>query len=283
MSSTNIAPGVVVVPLNVPGPEYAGLTLTYDFKERIGAGGFGEVWRTLGRGTGDWHERATKVSFEPLESDRVRLAWHGTMAVAAQPPHPHLCSIGIVSWGSGRLWVSSELAEGNMADLAAGAARLPELVRYTREAAAGLDHLHGCGFVHNRVKPSNILIVGGLARVGDLDLVHPLRPDVGSGWVVRYGDPVSLAPEVLAGRLCPGSDQFALACAYAAVRLGRLAFPGGVARGRPELGAFPAAERAVLLQALASDPDRRFPSCRAFADALAVSAERDAAPDRPRN
>src|SRR5262245_38313959 len=102
MSSTNITPGVVVVPLNLPGPESAGLTLTYDFMELIGAGGFGEVWRTRIRGTGDWHERATKVSFEPLESDRVALAWHGTMAVAAQLPHPHLCSVGGVDWGSGR-------------------------------------------------------------------------------------------------------------------------------------------------------------------------------------
>jgi serine/threonine protein kinase len=280
MSTTNIAPGIVVIPLNLPGPEYAGLTLTYDFKELIGAGGFGEVWRTLSRGTGDWHEHVTKVSFEPPESDRVRLAWHGTMAVAAQPPHPHLCRVGIVSWGSGRLWLSNELAEGNMAGLAAGSARLPELVRYTREAAAGLDHLHGFGLVHNRVKPSNILIVGGRARVSDFDLVHPLRSDVGSGWVVRYGDPTSLAPEVLAGRLRPESDQFALACAYAAVRLGRPAFPGGVTRGRPELVALPAAEQSVLLQALAADPERRFPNCRAFADALVASAEPDGAPDR---
>jgi serine/threonine protein kinase len=280
MSTTNIAPGIVVVPLNLPGPEYAGLTLTYDFKELIGAGAFGEVWRTLSRGTGDWNEHVTKVSFEPPKSDRVRLAWHGTMAVAAQPPHPHLCRVGIVSWGSGRLWVSSELAEGNMAGLAAGAARLPELVRYTREAAEGLDHLHRCGFAHNRVKPSNILIVKGCARVGDFDLVHPLRADVGSEWVIRYGDPASLAPEVLAGRLCPGSDQFALACAYAALRLDRPAFPGEVARGGLELGALPAAERAVLLRALAADPDRRFPNCRAFADALAASPEPSAPDDQ---
>jgi serine/threonine-protein kinase len=277
MRSTNIVPGVVVVPLNLPGPEYAGLTLTYDFKELIGAGGFGEVWRTLSRGTGEWHERATKVSFEPLESDRIRLAWHGAMAVATQPPHPNLCKVGIVSWGNGRLWVSSELAEGNMAGLAGGGSRLPELLRYTREAAAGLDHLNGCGLVHNRVKPSNILIVKGCARVGDFDLVHPLRPDVASGWVVRYGDPNSLAPEVFAGRLRPGSDQFALACAYAAVRLGRPAFPKGVMGGRPDLNALPEPERTVLLQALIADPERRFPSCQAFADALAASAEPDAA------
>src|SRR5438874_1100676 len=143
MRSTNIAPGVVVVPLNLPGPEYAGLTLTYDFKELIGAGGFGEVWRTLSQGTGEWIERATKVSFEPTESDRVRLAWHGIMAIAGQLPHPHLCDVGSVDWGRGRLWETSKLAEGNMAGLAAGAARLPELVRYTREAAEGLDHMHG--------------------------------------------------------------------------------------------------------------------------------------------
>jgi serine/threonine protein kinase len=272
MSSTNIVPGIVVVPLNLPGPEYDGLAMTFDFKELIGAGTFGEMWRTRNRGTGDWHEDATKVSFEPVESDRSRLAWHGNMAVAGHLPHPHLCSVSMVFQVGGRLWVSSELAEGNIAGLASTPAPPGRLVQHIREAAEGLDHLHACGFVHNRVKPSNILIVGGRARVGDFDLVHPLRPDVGSGWVVRYGDLDFLAPEVLAGRLCPGSDQFALACAYAAVRLGRPVFPQGAARGQPEFGALPALERAVLLQALASDPDRRFPSCRAFADALVASA-----------
>ena len=99
MSSTNITPGVVVVPLNLPGPEYAGLTITYDFKELIGAGAFGEVWRTMIRGTGEWNERATKVSFEPTESYRVKLALYGSMAVARQPAHPHLCKPGSLSWG----------------------------------------------------------------------------------------------------------------------------------------------------------------------------------------
>jgi len=114
--------------------------------------------------------------------------------------------------------------------------------------------------------------VGGRARVSDFDLVHPLRPDVGSRWVMRYGVPGSRAPEVLAGRLVPGSDQFALACAYIAVRLGRPAFPGE-ALGEPELVTLPATERTVLVRALAANPDDRFSSCRAFADALAASAE----------
>jgi len=159
MRSTNIAPGVVVVPLNLPGPEYEGLTPTYDFKELIGAGGFGEVWRTRRRGTGDWHEHVTKVSFDPPESDRVTLAWHGTTAVAAQPPHPHLCRVGIVSWGSGRLWVSSELADGNMAGLAGGAARLlgvtRNAVRRHGLAATGSDE----GETKNRLENQPIRTV----------------------------------------------------------------------------------------------------------------------------
>jgi hypothetical protein len=86
---------------------------TFDFRERIRGGGYGEVWRTFTKGTAPTRfEVATKVGFEPLESDRGRLA---------------------------------------------------------------------CGLVHNRVKPSNILIVGGQARVGDFDLIHPLRPHVESG------------------------------------------------------------------------------------------------------
>lgn len=279
--STNIVPGIVVVPLNLPGPEYAGLTLTYDFKELIGAGGFGEVWRTLTRGTGNWNEHVTKVSYEPVDSDRVRLAFNGTRAIAAQKTHPHLCSVGIVSSCNGRLWVSSEMAEGNLADLATGSARLSDLVRYTQEAAAGLDHLHSCGLVHNHVKPSNILIVKGRARVSDFDLVHPLRPDVNSGWVVRYGDPTFLAPEVLAGQLSPSSDQFALACTYAVIRLGRPVFAVNTVQRKPDIDDLPAPERVVLARALSAKPDGRFPNCRAFVDALATTLDGRAHSRRP--
>jgi serine/threonine protein kinase len=107
--------------------------------------------------------------------------------------------------------------------------------------------------------------------VADFDLVHPLRSDVCSEWVVSYGDPNYLAPEVFAGRLCPASDQFSLACTYAAARLHRPAFPGGVLRGRPELGDLAISEKAVLLRALDTDPDRRFSNCREFAGALATA------------
>lgn len=270
MNNTGITPGIVVVPLNLPGPEYEGLTLTYDFKELIGAGGFGEMWRTRCRGTGDWLENATRVSFEIIESDRGRLALAAAKAVIRQPRHPHICSIRSVIGTSGRLWVGSELAEGNMAELAAGVNRGPALKRYIREAAAGLDHLHGCGLVHNRVKPSNILIFGGRAQLSDFDLVHPLQANVTSERVVKYGDRAFLAPEVLAGRLCLQSDQFSLACAYIEVRLGSAALVGGVSQC-PALAELVAGERAALLRALSANPEDRFPNCRAFADALAAS------------
>lgn len=268
MRSTNIVPGLIKVPNRFGGPEYAHLTLTYDFQERIGAGGFGEVWRTLTRGTGDWHQGATRVSFDPLESDRVQLAYEGARAVAAQQPHPHQWTIGIADSCFGRMWVTGELAAGNLAGLSDGATRLPQLLQFLRDAASGLDGLHRRGLVHNRVKPSSILIVDGRARIGDFDLVHRLKWGPESGWVVQYGDRAFLAPEVLAGRLCPASDQFSLACTYANLRLRRpVAFRGPPQRD-PDLAPLPTREQAVLARALAADPDRRFPTCQAFTAAL---------------
>jgi hypothetical protein len=58
MASTKITPGKIEIPLNLPGLD---LSLTFDFRERIGAGRFGEVWRVGTRGSAPtWGAGATK-------------------------------------------------------------------------------------------------------------------------------------------------------------------------------------------------------------------------------
>jgi serine/threonine protein kinase len=88
-----------------------------------------------------------------------------------------------------------------------------------------------------------------------------------------------MAPEVYGGHAGPASDLYALAYAYAELRLGHRPFKSSdpatlmyeQLQTRPDLSALPEPERKVLLKALAKQPEERFASCGAFVKALSES------------
>jgi serine/threonine protein kinase len=146
-----------------------------------------------------------------------------------------------------------------------------ELVRYVREVAECLDALHGQGVVYRDVKPDNIVVVKGHAKLTDAGMLQPPLGALGGA-----GTPAYMAPEVWRGRSGAPSDQYSLALSYAEMRLGRRAVSGRDLvevmcqhlEGTPDLAALPKAEQQVLLRALAKEPGQRYPSCVRFAHEL---------------
>jgi formylglycine-generating enzyme required for sulfatase activity len=156
-----------------------------------------------------------------------------------------------------------------------------ELLEYLREAAKGIDHLNSLGVQHRDVKPQNLLLVGGSVKVADFGLAKLLggQPASNSGSMT----PAYAAPEYLRGQVSPSCDQYALAVTYCELRGGRLPFAGDQAQvltghlmNPPDLTMLPAAERPSVARALAKRPEDRWPSCRAFAEAVAAAGPADA-------
>lgn len=50
-------------------------------------------------------------------------------------------------------------------------------VKYLRDAAAGLASLHECRIIHRDVKPQNILLKGGRAKIADVGVARLLKDD----------------------------------------------------------------------------------------------------------
>lgn len=261
----------------------------YRLDVRLGAGGFGQVWRAAGPGG-----KRVALKFVPL-ARKVGESELRSLDLVKDLNHPHLLAIHGHWQRNGYLIVAAELADRTLRDRLDEAVRggLPgvpreELLGYFAGAAKGLDFLNAprsdgaAGIQHRDVKPENVLLVGGEAKVGDFGLARALegaRADHSGSMSVRYA-----APEFFDGRTSPRSDQYSLAVAWCHLRGGQLPFAGdtwaelrdGHLHREPDLSMLPPEERPAVARALAKQPEARWASCGEFVEQL-----RWAAPGRP--
>jgi serine/threonine protein kinase len=150
-----------------------------------------------------------------------------------------------------------------------------ELLRYVREVAEHLDALHGDGLLHRDVKPDNIVVRKGHARLADFGQAKP-EPTQQPVSAAGSGTPAYMAPEMWGNKVSEHSDQYCLAVTYAELRLQRRLFASQdlvhlmmehLTR-MPDLAPLGEAEQQVLRKALAKDPAQRYPSCLRFAQEL---------------
>ncbi|MFO0844578.1 MAG: serine/threonine-protein kinase [Gemmataceae bacterium] len=255
----------------------------YRLLAEIGRGGCGVVWRA----TGPAGEVALK--FIPLDDTFVAGLERRALGHIRGIQHPNLIRL-VGSWTLGdHLIVGMELAEESLHDrlqraVAAGLPGVPveELLPLVEDAARGLDHLNAqqhphpeadgqlVSFQHRDVKPRNLLVAGGRAKVGDWGLMRMLE-----GWVTGHTGALTesfAAPEFFQGRTTRNSDQYSLAVSYALLRTGRLPFRGDPREAHlhrsPDLsGLANPTEQQALLRALDKNPQNRWPSCAAFVQA----------------
>ena len=125
----------------------------------------------------------------------------------ARVEHPNVVRVHDLGEHEGWLYSTLELCDTN---LHAWAPERPwaDVLERLIEAGRGLQAIHGSGLVHGDVKPANILIKGGVAKLGDLDLA---AIDGGLALWVR-GSAGYVAPEVGRGSTEIASDVFGFAC-----------------------------------------------------------------------
>ena len=261
---------------------------------RRGRGGFGEVWEAEASGG-----FLVALKFVRL-SNRARAAELRALDFVRGIHHPNL----LANFGSwlidDTLVIGMELADRSLLDRHIEATRqgyrgIPrgELLGYLAEVAAGIDHLNdyrhafdgrtSIGVQHRDLKPPNILLFGGGAKVADLGMARAMEGEVAGHtgiWTFPYA-----APEFFRGETTRQSDQYGLAATFCQLRGGRLPFVGSAASvtaghlfGRPDLEALPEPERPIVERALAKVAGERWPTCRAFVEALRL-LPLDAVPD----
>jgi serine/threonine protein kinase len=265
--------------------------------EQLGAGTFGVVWAAQDR---DGRNVALKFldcrgRYRDLIGAEVRV-----LRALGELRHPHIIQLNEVFPSARHLVLAMEKADCNLEDYRQAHLRdtgtnLPpeRILDLLAQAAEALDFMAGVklpglssrGLQHCDVKPSNLLLLGDTLKVADFGLCAGTsgQTHAGNGW---RGTWPFAAPELYHGKPAPGTDQYALAIIYCDMVLGKRAFwpgarPGDPPRGQPiNLTRVREREVPVLVRALHPQPSMRYPSCRAFIDALRKAVT---PPPPPRN
>ncbi|HAG97997.1 MAG TPA: hypothetical protein DCL75_03820 [Ktedonobacter sp.] len=253
----------------------------YRLTRKLGSGGFADVYQaehvylnTLA---------AVKLLNANLASSDIQ-NFHTEAKTVARLVHPHIVRVLDFGMEASMPYLVMEYApNGTMRQRHPRGTQVPLslVVMYTKQIASALQHAHMQRLIHRDVKPENLLLGrNNELLLGDFGAALLTHTSVMLSIQNIIGTISYMAPEQLEGKPTPASDQYALAIVVYEWLCGYCPFQGSLAEVHnlqlyeppPSLLAkiptlAPAVER-VVMKALAKQPEQRFVTIQAFAEAL---------------
>ncbi len=261
----------------------------YQVRRVLGQGAMGVVY--LGEDPVIGRPVAIKVirSFAGLSEADLKLRqerFEREFKSAGSLSHPHIVTVYDVGQDRDSAFIAMEFVPGETLEdvLEAGRHLTPkEVAELGRALGGALDYAHSRDIVHRDIKPANILLdAEGTPKLSDFGIAKLSTTQATTVGAV-VGTPAYMSPEQITGdRLTGASDQFSMAVVLYQVLTGEQPFSGdnpttmmyriihkAPVPPRQLNGSLPEAVDAVLLRAMAKNPEERYPSCTDLAEALA--------------
>src|ERR1017187_7598594 len=260
----------------------------YEIQSPLGAGGMGEVYRA--RDTRLDRTVAVKILPSHLSSNpEAKQRFDREARTISSLSHPNVCQLYDVGSQDGTSFLVMEYLEGETlaGRLRKGPLPLDQVLKCGIEICEGLEKAHKSGVIHRDLKPGNIMLTKGGAKLMDFGLAKPALPasPPSSGLTQTLAtprDPLTIegmvvgtfqymAPEQLeGGEADVRSDIFALGAVLYEMVTGRRAFEGKttastiaaiLAGDPPAISSVqplsPPALEGTVKSCLAKDPDRK--------------------------
>lgn len=268
-----------ISPMRAEDRAHAAMPAGFRVTRQIGEGGMGMVYEAVDEAL------QRKVALKKLRPEiavdpRERRRFLKEARTVAGLRHPHIVEIHSVVEHPDGLFLVFEYVDGQtLADAVEDKPLPPEAaLRLGRQVAEALDYAHAHGVVHQDLKPSNIMVAGGLPKVMDFGIARRLFDTMSTmGKNETVGTPAYMAPEQERGAAGPASDVYAFGLCLYEMLSGRRAYPVSATYFQKLEKAFiplskvasvPAEADAVISAALDPDPAKRPPTATALVDAL---------------
>ena len=266
----------------------------YELQDRVGAGGFAEVFRA--RDLRLKRDLAVKVLRPDLGlSPDLLQRFRREAETIATLRNAHIVPVFDIGEAEGLAYIIMPMIAGESLRAVLdreGAMKPAEVRRVLREAALGLAAAHDAGVIHRDIKPENIMLEGRDKRVLLMDFgISKAVGAAGEGdpgqtlttTGIIIGTPQYMSPEQACGdkSIDARSDQYSLAVVGYRMLAGGLPFDGEstravlyqqlVAEAPPitsKVPGVPAGLANAIQRAMAKEPNERFANMTEFAAAL---------------
>ena len=227
----------------------------YEIQSSLGAGGMGEVYRA--RDTRLDRTVAIKILTSRLSSSaELKARFEREARAVSALNHPCICHLYDIGSQDGTSYLVMEYLDGeSLADrLRKGALPLKQTLQIGIEIAQALTAAHRAGILHRDLKPGNVMLTAGGAKLLDFGLakaaptlggssaaISGMTPSTPTMTIAELSSPAKpltrqgtilgtyqyMAPEVLQGAEADArSDIFSLGCVLYEMVSGRRAFEG---------------------------------------------------------
>ncbi len=243
----------------------------YTLVNKIGKGGFGEVWLAERRSAIATTKVALKIPLE-TEIDLNSIKQEADLWIEASG-HPNVLPIVEANIYNDQVIIASEyVSDGSLEDWLRKHNNIAPSVETATEMIlgilSGLEHLHSRQIIHRDLKPANLLLQGETPRLADFGISRILKSTSQSATVA--GTPVYMAPEAFDGKRNEQTDIWSVGVIFYQLLSGQLPFPytdmtsliGSIMTKNPDPlpPVVPQQIRQIIAKSLNKDPSQRYRS-----------------------